>query len=130
MPSATWSYCPTKENPADFGTRGKTPTELRANCVRWQRPEWLCTERWPDQLFIDSTEESRAEEVKSVMQIQSRDPKVVGLSLIIDLQRWSSKEKLLKVAAWVKRFINACKSKERVKSKGLKIDEIGKAELE
>ncbi len=64
------------------------------------------------------------------MQIQSRDPKEVGLSLIIDLERFSSKEKLLRVTAWVKRFINACKSKERVKSKGLTVDEIGKAELE
>ena len=130
LPSASWRYCPTMENPADFGTRGKTPTELSANELWWQGPEWLCTERWPDQPFIDSMEEPRAEEVKSVTQIQSREPKVVGLSSIIDLGRYSSKEKLLKVTAWVRRFINACKSKERVKSKGLTVDEIVKAELE
>ena len=39
-----WQYCPTAQNPADLGTRGKTPLQLKGNELWWRGPIWLTSE--------------------------------------------------------------------------------------
>lgn len=50
MESCTFHHIPTKENPADLGTRGCSPEELRVNSLWWEGPKWLSfpAEQWPD----------------------------------------------------------------------------------
>ena len=54
-----WHYIPTKDNPADLGSRGtKQLSELWRN-----GPEWLSSPKnWPASQVIKSTTESQAEE--------------------------------------------------------------------
>ncbi|XP_065356347.1 uncharacterized protein LOC135950743 [Calliphora vicina] len=47
--NATWRHVPSAENPADLGTRGCTPKELKNNSLWWEGPRWLIQEecKWP-----------------------------------------------------------------------------------
>ena len=130
LPSATWKYCPTKENPADLGTRGKAPKELVESDLWWHGPDRLCTEHSPRPPLILSTEETRAEEVKSVMHVYPSANKTFGLSSIIDLQKFSEKERLLRVTAWILRFHMICKLKEKIQLRHLQVEDIVQAEKE
>ncbi|XP_076549167.1 uncharacterized protein LOC143306370 [Osmia lignaria lignaria] len=49
LPSATWAYVPTKQNPADCATRGSRPSELHESSLWWYGPSWLNLqpEHWP-----------------------------------------------------------------------------------
>ena len=64
MLDVSWKYCPTDENRADLGTRGKTPRQLQESKVWWKGPPWLCTAQWPHQTHIDQMHcEGQEEEI-------------------------------------------------------------------
>ena len=51
-----WKYVPTKQNPADIGSRGCDRGKLRQNC--WENSAWLRDPNsWPDQPINESSEE-------------------------------------------------------------------------
>ena len=55
-----WKYVPTKQNPADLGSRGCDVGKLRQNW--WEGPAWLRDRNsWPDQPMIESSEEPEIE---------------------------------------------------------------------
>ena len=124
----SWKYCPTKDNPADLGTRGKTLKELDGNELWWNGPPWIRSNTWPSQPQITSSDESQEEELKPVLHVQSETKVEDGLTEIINPTRYSSKQKLLKVTAWVYRFIESCKQKRKKGCKRLEIEEIRRAE--
>ncbi|XP_044313447.1 uncharacterized protein LOC123037368 [Drosophila rhopaloa] len=47
--NAKWSHVKSHDNPADLGTRGCTPTELKDSLLWWHGPKWLSIpeENWP-----------------------------------------------------------------------------------
>ena len=55
MPDVSWKYCPTDENPADFGTRRNTPRQLQESKLWWNGLSYLCTDQWPHQQHIVSS---------------------------------------------------------------------------
>ena len=64
-----WQYCPTAQNPADLGTRGKTPLQLKGNELWWREPIWLTSEEWPEQPILEKGKEVEDEEIKTVLQV-------------------------------------------------------------
>ena len=73
MPDVSWKYCPTDENPADFGTRRNTPRQLQESKLWWNGLSYLCTDRWPHQQHIDQMHyEGQEEEIQPVLQVQTR----------------------------------------------------------
>ena len=130
LPNVTCKHCLTQDNPADLGTRGKILKQLQSLEKWWHGPSWLCTDWWPQQLMINQTEEARVEELKPAMQVFSTSKEGKGLSGIVDLRRFSSKEKLLKVTACSFRFIKFCQQGKKDFSKNLEVSEILKAETE
>eukprot|EP00794_Sanderia_malayensis_P018446 gene18446-20294_t len=66
-----WEYCPTKENPADLGTRGQTLKEIDVHELWWNGPSWLCSKLWPSEPQIEAAGESQEEELKQVLLVQS-----------------------------------------------------------
>ena len=58
-----WKYVPTKENPADLGSRGCETCKLDNKW--WEGPKWLQDQtQWPEQPKIENCEESDIERKK------------------------------------------------------------------
>ena len=124
-----WGHCPGEENPADIGSRGALGSKLRDDKLWWCGPQWLTQgeEKWPATVEDIRTPESEEELKKTtnvmVVQVQ-RPPTVANL---VDINRHGSLGKLLRVTAWVLRFINNARpgQDQTVKRKGrLKREEL------
>ena len=134
---SSWRYCPTGDNPADIGSRGTTATMLKAEPLWWNGPEWLVLpeSEWPPALDeIESTPDGQLEERKTetnVLVLGAR-PKT-GVDNVIDINRCGKYQKLLRVTAWVFRFVANLKAQRSGSKKVtgvLKARELDKAEEE
>nr|CAD2206059.1 unnamed protein product [Meloidogyne enterolobii] len=112
-----FGYVPTEGNPADIGTRGCTPLELRANKQWWYGPVWLegPKENWPNELNFQINEE------KSENELEER---TAGINIcannfkdenFIEINDWSNWLRLIRCIARVskiaKNWLNRCKIK-------------------
>ena len=125
-----WHYVNTKDNPADIASRGMHIHQLASNELWWRGPPWLNDQRdWPSLPELKSTEESEAEKrnISATAVIAEKSPQ--GLEAIIDLQRYDSQHKVIRITAWVYRFVNNARIKDRVVSKTLSIEETRSAEV-
>ncbi|XP_053372928.1 uncharacterized protein LOC128546437 [Mercenaria mercenaria] len=112
-----WQYCPTDSNPADFLSRGVTYDNFLDNRLWMNGPIWLKNDTSFPQgdcklIVYDSCEnesESSNSETAVLTSTQSKLPNPSVLE-IIDIQRFSSYRKLLRVTAYVIRFVNNCRN--------------------
>ena len=96
-----WRHCPGEDNPADYLSRGVNADQLKALNTWWRGPAWLSkdVEFWPH--GTGTTEKSPPEERKTphpVLHVQTP-------ANLLDPSRYSSYWKLLRVTAWIFRFI-------------------------
>ena len=108
-----WGHCPGKENAADIGSRGELGMRLKSNRLWWVGPEWLAKpkEEWPKFEGACKGQELVEEERKSttmIVQIERQG----SVERVIDLDRFSSLERLFRATAWVLRFICNMKAKK------------------
>ena len=111
LPTAEWRYCPTLENPADLLTRGITTDALISSSLWKNGPAWITTpHRWPsfDQPSLPPLLVAAA--VASEFVPAEPDTPTVGLHCIISLERFSTFSKLLRVTAYVFRFVDNTRS--------------------
>ena len=113
-------YVNTKNNPADMAIRGTTLNELRTNNMWWYGPDWLQQpeESWPnwkietigkDQLnnLAKSTVGSPIlYEISAVAPDGPKEFKNDNELFGINLQKFSSLFKLIRVTAWIKRYLH------------------------
>ena len=128
-----WAYCSTEEtladNPADLGPRGVLASQLKENQLWWHGPSWL-TERSEDQPVLTEslrTRESLSEGKKSAAVMMTKAEIVSGIASVIDVNDYSTLQRLVRVAAWVKRFIDnsRARAKQNEKRSGrLEADEL------
>ncbi|XP_074654082.1 uncharacterized protein LOC141908101 [Tubulanus polymorphus] len=129
-----WRYCPSSDNPADIVSRGSNLRCLQDSKLWWHGPEWLPNEElWPkwtisnnsrDSCEIPSTEDCFLS-TNSVVSIPES-----GLSVVIDMSRYSSLNRLKRITAWIYRFINNVKDTTNRKTGGLTARELKFAELQ
>ena len=104
LPRKYWGHVPTDENPADIASRGATVSQLMGDELYWKGPPWLASDRknWPHY---------RSSNVEAP---EKREPKVVSTITImpqfIELERFSTLKKLIRVFALVRKFIKALKN--------------------
>ena len=106
-----WKYVETQQNPADTVLGGSSLSNFRDNCfwVNSVTVAWLVYD-----LIFKSTEKS--EELTCIV---SSSVHYLHLSFI-DISKFSSYERLLRVTAWILRFVNYLKLRLK-KQNGLKI---------
>ena len=127
-----WGHVPGVENPADLGSRGVSASHLNDSRLWWEGPEWLKQEeeKWPPKLELDNSTEIASERKRvNVMVAAAKEPK--GVSSVIDIDRFSNLGKLLRVTAYVKRFIENIKLKKEgkeLKTGNMSVEELEKAE--
>ena len=128
-----WRYCPSRENPADIGSRGMTALDLKQSVSWWKSPSWLVEseDNWPKEDLIVPTTLSQAEEKKASVTVVQADLSP-GLASIVEIANYSCVRMLLRVTAWIKRFcFNAGKrTKSERKCGPLSSNELAQAEVD
>ena len=127
-----WSHCPGEENPAEIGSRGVPAFRLRESELWWKGPKWLSSPKynWPVVEEIVDTDES-LREVKKIIVMEALMIEAPSEESVIDIKAYSKFNKLVKVTAWVERFIKNLKARlaGNVAELGsLKMEEITSAE--
>ncbi|KAK3710518.1 hypothetical protein QZH41_000860, partial [Actinostola sp. cb2023] len=101
-----WGHCPGESNPADLGSRGVIATKLKQSQIWWEGPSWLAgtLTDWPATTVTNKTLETSEEEKKSTVLIVNVE-KPVGIKEVVSIERYGGLRKLIRVTAWVKRFV-------------------------
>jgi len=110
-----WRHVKSKENPADLISRGVTPERLKDSKLWWMGPEWLSCSK--NELHLkgvnlsvpETVLEQRVEVLTNAISI--REP-------IVPYLRYSTLDKLLRVTAYILRFIYNAKANARERKKG------------
>ena len=117
VPVTCWRHCPGRDNPADIPSRGLKPMELISNALWWYGPSWLTVsdreEVLSGEMPGECIGELRASQCEALGLLVSES---VQISYVIDMQRYSSLSKLLRVTAFVLKFISILR--ERVSNYG------------
>ena len=99
--SATWRHVPTQSNPADLISRGANPTSLLSSTLWWNGPQWLLQEpfSWPTSEVTTLETSLETKHVHIALEQSTED----------FTQRFSTLNRLIRVIAVCKRFINNCR---------------------
>ena len=121
-----WGHVEGLENPADCASRGLMPSELLNHELWWSGPNWLRLDpsTWPRR--PKSKPDSTSEEVDELCL----HTVAVQLDPVIPLDRYSTYTKLVRVTAWVIRFVLNCRAHQKVECRiasPLTVSELGKA---
>ena len=114
----TWHYVPTDQNPSDLGTRGVAPRKLGEFWLKG--PAWL-TDRslWPEQPEIMETKEASCETLpakkEKVLLEKEGGATNERKEWVENILRKHKYWKLLRVTAYLLRFVNNCRQKEQRK---------------
>ncbi|VDI16698.1 Hypothetical predicted protein [Mytilus galloprovincialis] len=126
-------YVNTMENPADVATRGTTASKLKNDSLWWHGPKWLNydTQNWKNDSFGDnsSVEKMYQSEIKREKsrcstllcnQIEEENRPPFG----IDCREFSSYTKVIRVTAWIQRFVSRMKKRQMQYWKSVNIQRI------
>ena len=133
-----WRYVPTNENPADFLTRGMTVSGMAEKVTWWNGPDFLEKEEsdWLVNHVDTDVVLEEAEMKKTDQKCSTRSNQQKGnwtLMAVFDEEqswrispkRFSSWKRLVRVHAWILRFISNCRCKGQKEESGeLSSDEI------
>ncbi|XP_034946438.1 uncharacterized protein [Chelonus insularis] len=111
-PTTKWLYIPGKHNPADFASRGLTPTQLTDFKLWWKGPEWLkgSFSSWPAKQFKPSAL-AHKEERSGVLLHAAKAPSEEDHPLWSLLSRYSLLSKLSRITALCLRFVALLRGK-------------------
>ena len=107
-----WQYVPTRDNPADLGSRGSLLTKIPE--IWWKGPSWLqVKESLPRRPDIKPSEESE-KEVKISKEYKSIVFTTVAIQDDFDsILRKFDLHKALRISAWILIFINNCRKNKK-----------------
>ncbi|XP_077265255.1 uncharacterized protein LOC143899130 [Temnothorax americanus] len=88
----TWRHVPSKDNPADLLSRGMSVEMWKTSQLWWQGPEWLVTDRWPEQPEILGD----TSEITALIATRNEEYDI--------LRRFSDYGKLQRIVAYCLRF--------------------------
>ena len=139
MPPESWNHCKSEDNPADIASRGVSPKRFQEST--WlDGPDCLKEKQSQDEIGEKSFEESLPSECLNEMRVRDRKDCEVQEAIlfasvddpVIDCQRQSKFNKLLRVTAYVFTFISILKARVRFKEKvdpALSTEDFSQAEM-
>ncbi|CAL1272539.1 unnamed protein product [Larinioides sclopetarius] len=105
-----WFHIPGKNNPADCATRGLFPEQLKNSPQWWFGPEWIHQKVQPpipaSDILHSQVTESVDDSIPSVVSITNNCVNDI-------ISNFSSYSKILRIVAWIQRFIQNCRSSKR-----------------
>ncbi|KAL0150932.1 hypothetical protein M9458_053851 [Cirrhinus mrigala] len=122
----SWSHCDGKNNPADLATRGKSAADLAQNRLWWRGPESFT------HAYSKEAEETCLAEVntelRSKYQVTVQFGGVEPTEPLLDLAKYSKLKTVLRITAWIKRFITNTRSRCKIQGE-LSTNELITAEI-
>ncbi|XP_063408858.1 uncharacterized protein LOC134692334 [Mytilus trossulus] len=126
-----WRYCPTDNNPADLLTRGLTIEQFDQSILWRKGPHWLTdSTKWPElnsakNTVLTSLVDDRENEEELDNLNMTHQKSLGSITNILDISNYGSYMKLLRITAYVIRFIRNC-IRDRIsrKSGPLEVNEI------
>ncbi|XP_078366089.1 uncharacterized protein LOC144650313 [Oculina patagonica] len=114
-----WGHCPGEENPADIGSRGALGSRLKNEKLWWCGPKWLTQteDEWPSTIEDMDTPESQEELKKTANAMVVEVECLPSVANVVDINRHGNLEKLLRVTAFVFRFIRNVRKNRDGKAK-------------
>ena len=135
----SWRFCPGQCNPADVPSRSCSAMELSKQELWWNGPKYLekTKDNWPN---LPTTNDSKAAEIElaksapeivyAMVLVTNKDRDTVNLEALFDIQRYSTKLKLLRITGWVLKFISLIKyTGGQPRQRGLDANHLREAEL-
>jgi len=129
-----WQHYPGSINPADLPSRGISAQQLVNSSLWWKDPEFLMLPQstWPGTHVDALGTEVRAEIVKhppiithSMLSLEVEGLTLFRISEVVETKRYSSYNFLMRLSAYVMRFVNRVRSSVRNQSQlTLTADEI------
>lgn len=118
-----WHWVPSRDNPADILSRGISAEKFLQAELWWQGPSWLSkpNKEWPSQVVHEPTNNDK-DIICSLSTEMSKNQFITQLC-----HRWSKCEKLIRVFAYVLRFINNVKNKNKTIKSPLTVDELNQS---
>lgn len=115
-PPKTWSHCSGKLNPADLTTRSQTVSKLTEEELWCSGPPFLSSVVQPEPSDKELCEEEIMAELKSNhVTVQMSNTDNIPPDPLSKLESYSKLRTVLRVTAWIKRFIHNSCSKEKDK---------------
>ncbi|KAL1246774.1 hypothetical protein QQF64_034281 [Cirrhinus molitorella] len=115
-PPELWSHCNGKMNPADLITRGQSASKLKEDDLWWSGPPFLKSEppiKEPEFKKEGLLEQEVNVELKARrVTVQFSNSETLS-DPILQLEKYSKLQTVLRVTAWIKRFVFNCRSKEK-----------------
>ncbi len=115
LPDVSWKHVPTEVNPADLASRGTTAKLLFDSSLWWHGPPWLLLPEteWPSDVgvrdsLLRSLPELKATCLMAATTTSSNTP------IWSFWTRYSTYSKLVRITAWLWRFINSCRGNKPV----------------
>ena len=129
-----WGHVAGTENPADLGSRRATARHLKDSKLWWQGPQWLKQgkDSWPSPFLVEESTDVGNERRKNVPVLVSVEKEWKGVSTVVNVERYGTLMKLLRVTAYVQRFIRnlqCIRGGRQVNLEPLSVQEIEIAEL-
>ncbi|XP_062540858.1 uncharacterized protein LOC134208912 [Armigeres subalbatus] len=118
-----WAHVKGTDNPADLVSRGMLPNEFISNTLWMHGPPWLREdeEDWPKQSHQLPPQEDVLERRKTVLVSQ------VSSELNPLFERYSSYWRLIRITAYLRRFISRCRSNNQQQETFLTTHELTEA---
>ncbi|XP_011313352.1 uncharacterized protein [Fopius arisanus] len=128
LPTAVWRHVGGIYNPADFASRGISPSQLNEHHLWWKGPEWLAKPPsvWPQNTTNTSTEVSLEERPASAHPVAVE---VRQHPLAEFLNRYSTLSKVLQVAATITRAIQRFRREPTPETPVLTTGELNEARI-
>ena len=103
-----WRHVPGSKNPADKGTRGLTAAQLRDESTWWNGPDFLKQDEYAWPVKADPPVRDLPGEVQSKTATSLATSSAESDEQNLSPEKFSTWKKLVKVSAWVFRFVNSC----------------------
>jgi hypothetical protein len=127
-----WCYCPGKDNPSDYLTRGEKLINLNQNKLWLNGPEWLAMPEntWPtnEKVTVDKEVYDERKSNLKPNQLSCVVNVLADSEPILKLENYSKINRVYNITAWIMRFINNVKKSNTKLAGPLTASEIEKAE--
>ncbi|XP_064469601.1 uncharacterized protein LOC135384326 [Ornithodoros turicata] len=116
-----WRHCAGDDNPADLLTRGIAAHQLKNPDLWWKGPGWLSTpEAWPQAVHAKLAHHN--DEALEALCVEAQ------VSLVISPEHFSGATRLIRVTAWILRYIRNLRCPQGRQRGPLSADELKQAE--